>query len=332
MREGQGSSSASTSLSTTFSPPSIQQPTTNLIKIQHPELQPQQQIIHLPQHPLPQQILMQQVTAQQPPVQQQQPIFPQQPVVEQPQLSLSYQQQQSVVEATTAVADFQDTPHLQHPAAADFQTTAQSSQNWIQNEQSIENVIEEDIAPSDTHELTEHSISQSLDPESYDNILTTKLSNIQPINDCVDNVIEDDNNEQLSSQAEEMTPEEHFIQSEQKDIDAFNLDFDSVRSHETLSHCTMKSDDSNEYNNDNDLEQANNVDDDMDNFPIVDDNDNSEEVDYEEIESKIKDSLRTPTRAGLPGMIVPTGLMSLSSAANIFRPESLSSKNSSRCS
>ena len=47
-------------------------------------------------------------------------------------------------------------------------------------------------------------------------------------------------------------------------------------------------------------------------------------------EMKTRESLPTPTRSTLPGMIIPSGLMSLSSAANIFRAESISSKSSSR--
>ena len=58
----------------------------------------------------------------------------------------------------------------------------------------------------------------------------------------------------------------------------------------------------------------------------------AEEQDYkEDLEApKTRESLPTPTRSALPGMIVPSGLMSLSSAANIFRAESMSSKSSSR--
>ena len=52
--------------------------------------------------------------------------------------------------------------------------------------------------------------------------------------------------------------------------------------------------------------------------------------DESEREMKSKESAPTPTRSTLPGMIVPSGLMSLSSAANIFRAESISSKSSSR--
>lgn len=58
----------------------------------------------------------------------------------------------------------------------------------------------------------------------------------------------------------------------------------------------------------------------------------AEEPEYKEDSeaTKTRESLPTPTRSALPGMIVPSGLMSLSSAANIFRAESMSSKSSSR--
>ena len=62
----------------------------------------------------------------------------------------------------------------------------------------------------------------------------------------------------------------------------------------------------------------------------LDEENNEDNREDEEAREEKESNLPTPTRAVLPGMIMPSGLMSLSSAANIFRTESMSSKNSSR--